>query len=283
MNLANIGVIGAGTMGNGIAQVCAQAGFDVTLLDIAQGALDKALATIGKNLDRQVSKGTLSEDDKRAALDKIRISTDYSVLKDAQLVIEAATENLDLKLKVLQQIAAQVSAECVIASNTSSLSITQLAASVSAPERFIGLHFFNPVPVMGLIEVIRGLQTSDATHALAMNMAERLGKTAITAGNRPGFVVNRILVPMINEAILVFQEGLASAEDIDAGMRLGCNQPIGPLALADLIGLDTLLAILEAFYDGFNDSKYRPAPLLKEMVAAGYLGRKTGRGFHTYG
>ncbi|QZI68580.1 3-hydroxybutyryl-CoA dehydrogenase [Pseudomonas protegens] len=283
MNLANIGVIGAGTMGNGIAQVCAQAGFDVTLLDIAQGALDKALATIGKNLDRQVSKGSLSEDDKRAALDKIRISTDYSVLKDAQLVIEAATENLDLKLKVLQQIAAQVSAECVIASNTSSLSITQLAASVSAPERFIGLHFFNPVPVMGLIEVIRGLQTSDATHALAMNMAERLGKTAITAGNRPGFVVNRILVPMINEAILVFQEGLASAEDIDAGMRLGCNQPIGPLALADLIGLDTLLAILEAFYDGFNDSKYRPAPLLKEMVAAGYLGRKTGRGFHTYG
>ncbi|MBS7561630.1 3-hydroxybutyryl-CoA dehydrogenase [Pseudomonas sp. RC4D1] len=283
MNLANIGVIGAGTMGNGIAQVCAQAGFDVTLLDIAQGALEKALATIGKNLDRQVSKGTLSEDDKRAALDKIRISTDYSVLKDAQLVIEAATENLGLKLKVLQQIAAQVSAECVIASNTSSLSITQLAASVSAPERFIGLHFFNPVPVMGLIEVIRGLQTSDATHALAMNMAERLGKTAITAGNRPGFVVNRILVPMINEAILVFQEGLASAEDIDAGMRLGCNQPIGPLALADLIGLDTLLAILAAFYDGFNDSKYRPAPLLKEMVAAGYLGRKTGRGFHTYG
>lgn len=283
MNLATIGVIGAGTMGNGIAQVCAQAGFDVTLLDIAQGALDKALATIGKNLDRQVSKGTLSEDDKRAALDKIRISTDYSVLKDAQLVIEAATENLDLKLKVLQQIAAQVSAKCVIASNTSSLSITQLAASVSAPERFIGLHFFNPVPVMGLIEVIRGLQTSDATHALAMNMAQRLGKTAITAGNRPGFVVNRILVPMINEAILVFQEGLASAEDIDAGMRLGCNQPIGPLALADLIGLDTLLAILAAFYDGFNDSKYRPAPLLKEMVAAGYLGRKTGRGFHHYG
>ncbi|MDP4567944.1 3-hydroxybutyryl-CoA dehydrogenase [Pseudomonas sp. LPH60] len=283
MNLANIGVIGAGTMGNGIAQVCAQAGFDVTLLDIAQGALEKALATIGKNLDRQVSKGTLSEGDKLAALGRIRISTDYRALKDAQLVIEAATENLDLKLKVLQQIAAQVSAECVIASNTSSLSITQLAASVSAPERFIGLHFFNPVPVMGLIEVIRGLQTSDATHALAMGMAERLGKTAITAGNRPGFVVNRILVPMINEAILVFQEGLASAEDIDAGMRLGCNQPIGPLALADLIGLDTLLAILEAFYDGFNDSKYRPAPLLKEMVAAGYLGRKTGRGFHHYG
>ncbi|MBI3908794.1 MAG: 3-hydroxybutyryl-CoA dehydrogenase [Pseudomonas fluorescens] len=282
MKLQNIGVIGAGTMGNGIAQVCAMAGFNVTLLDISESALQKAVATIGKNLDRQIAKQTLTPEQKQATLDKIRTSTDYSVLGDAQLVIEAATENLDLKLRVLQQIAAQVSNECVIASNTSSLSITQLAASVSQPERFIGLHFFNPVPVMGLIEVIRGLQTSDATHQLALDMATTLGKTAITAGNRPGFVVNRILVPMINEAILVFQEGLASAEDIDAGMRLGCNQPIGPLALADRIGLDTLLSILEAFYDGFNDSKYRPAPLLKEMVAAGYLGRKTGRGFHAY-
>ncbi|PMZ68973.1 3-hydroxybutyryl-CoA dehydrogenase [Pseudomonas sp. FW305-70] len=282
MNLQNIGVIGAGTMGNGIAQVCAMAGFNVTLLDISESALQKAVATVGKNLDRQIAKQTLTPEQKQATLNKIRTSTDYCVLRDAQLVIEAATENLDLKLRVLQQIAAQVSSECVIASNTSSLSITQLAASVSQPERFIGLHFFNPVPVMGLIEVIRGLQTSDATHQLALDMATTLGKTAITAGNRPGFVVNRILVPMINEAILVFQEGLASAEDIDAGMRLGCNQPIGPLALADLIGLDTLLSILEAFYEGFNDSKYRPAPLLKEMVAAGYLGRKTGRGFHAY-
>lgn len=282
MNLQNIGVIGAGTMGNGIAQVCALAGFNVTLIDIAESALQKAIATVDKNLDRQVAKNTLTPEQKLAALDKIRTSTDYNSLQNVQLVIEAATENLDLKLRLLQQIAAQVSADCVIASNTSSLSITQLAASVSQPERFIGLHFFNPVPVMGLIEVIRGLQTSDATHALALDMATTLGKTAITAGNRPGFVVNRILVPMINEAILVFQEGLASVEDIDAGMRLGCNQPIGPLALADLIGLDTVLAILEAFYDGFNDSKYRPAPLLKEMVAAGYLGRKTGRGFHAY-
>ncbi|EJM16057.1 3-hydroxyacyl-CoA dehydrogenase [Pseudomonas sp. GM21] len=282
MNLQNIGVIGAGTMGNGIAQVCALAGFNVTLIDISESALQKALATVGKNLDRQVAKATLTEEQKNVALDKIRTSTQYDSLQNAQLVIEAATENLDLKLRVLHQIAAQVSAECVIASNTSSLSITQLAASVSQPERFIGLHFFNPVPVMGLIEVIRGLQTSDSTHALALDMATTLGKTAITAGNRPGFVVNRILVPMINEAVLVFQEGLASAEDIDAGMRLGCNQPIGPLALADLIGLDTLLAIMEAFHDGFNDSKYRPAPLLKEMVAAGYLGRKTGRGFYAY-
>ncbi|TVT80767.1 3-hydroxybutyryl-CoA dehydrogenase [Pseudomonas sp. H3(2019)] len=283
MNLLNIGVIGAGTMGNGIAQICALAGFNVTLLDISDSALQKALATVGKNLDRQVVKALLTEEQKLAALDRIRTSTDYATLHDVQLVIEAATENLELKLRVLQQIAAQVSTDCVIASNTSSLSITELAASVSSPARFIGLHFFNPVPVMGLIEVIRGLQTSDATHTLALELAQRLGKTAITAGNRPGFVVNRILVPMINEAILVFQEGLASAEDIDAGMRLGCNQPIGPLALADLIGLDTLLAIMQAFYDGFNDSKYRPAPLLKEMVAAGYLGRKTGRGFLTYG
>ncbi|EJN17705.1 3-hydroxyacyl-CoA dehydrogenase [Pseudomonas sp. GM79] len=282
MNLQNIGVIGAGTMGNGIAQVCALAGFHVTLIDISESALQKAIATVDKNLDRQVAKNTLTHEQKLAALDKIRTSTDYNSLQNVQMVIEAATENLDLKLRVLQQIAAQVSADCVIASNTSSLSITQLAASVSEPERFIGLHFFNPVPVMGLIEVIRGLQTSDATLALALDMATTLGKTAITAGNRPGFVVNRILVPMINEAILVFQEGLASVDDIDAGMRLGCNQPIGPLALADLIGLDTVLAILEAFYDGFNDSKYRPAPLLKEMVAAGYLGRKTGRGFHVY-
>ncbi|MCG6576742.1 3-hydroxybutyryl-CoA dehydrogenase [Pseudomonas sp. AF32] len=282
MLLENIGVIGAGTMGTGIAQVCALAGLNVTLIDISESALQNAIATVDKNLDRQVAKNTLTHKQKLAALDKIRTSTDYNRLHNVQMVIEAATENLDLKLRLLQQIAAQVSADCVVASNTSSLSITQLAASVRQPGRFIGLHFFNPVPIMGLIEVIRGLQTSDATHALALDMATRLGKTAITAGNRPGFVVNRILIPMINEAILVLQEGLASADDIDVGMRLGCNQPIGPLALADLIGLDTVLAILEAFYDGFNDSKYRPAPLLKEMVAAGYLGRKTGRGFHAY-
>ncbi|MBS7843213.1 3-hydroxybutyryl-CoA dehydrogenase [Pseudomonas fluorescens] len=282
MNLHTIGVIGAGTMGNGIAQVCALAGFDVTLIDISEAALHKAVVTVSKNLNRQIAKHTLTEQQKLAALGRIHTNTDYSSLQEVKLVIEAATENLDLKLRLLQQIDKQVSADCVIASNTSSLSITQLAASVSKPERFIGLHFFNPVPVMGLIEVIRGLQTSDATHALALEIATVLGKTAITAGNRPGFAVNRILVPMINEAILVLQEGLASAEDIDAGMRLGCNQPIGPLALADLIGLDTVLAILEAFYDGFNDSKYRPAPLLKEMVAASYLGRKTGRGFHAY-
>lgn len=282
MNMHHIAVIGAGTMGNGIAQVCAVAGFDVTLLDVSDTALERGMATVRKNLERQVVKQTVAADVAEAALGRISLTTDYGQLRGAQLVIEAATENLELKLRLLKQIAGNVDRECVIASNTSSLSITQLAASVEHPERFIGLHFFNPVPMMNLIEVIRGLQTADTTHIAAIKLAERLNKTAITAGNRPGFVVNRILVPMINEAILVLQEGLATAQDIDDGMRLGCNQPIGPLALADLIGLDTLLAIVEAFHEGFNDSKYRPAPLLKEMVAAGYLGRKTGRGFFTY-
>ncbi|MDD1016446.1 3-hydroxybutyryl-CoA dehydrogenase [Pseudomonas rubra] len=282
MTIANIAVIGAGTMGNGIAQVCAVAGYQVTLIDVSDAALERGVATLRKNLERQVSKQTLAAEDATAAMARIRTSTDYAQLQDAELVIEAATENLELKLRILKQIAASVSDQCVIATNTSSLSITQLGAAVSQPERFIGVHFFNPVPMMALVEIIRGLQTSDATHAKALALAEKVGKTPISAGNRPGFVVNRILVPMINEAIFVLQEGLASAEDIDTGMRLGCNQPIGPLALADLIGLDTLLAIIEAFHEGYNDSKYRPAPLLKEMVAAGYLGRKSGRGFFTY-
>lgn len=282
MTLQHIAVIGAGTMGNGIAQVCAVAGFDVTLLDINDAALERGVAIVRKNLDRQVNKQTLTGELAEEALRRIRCITDYAQLNEPQMVIEAATENLELKLRLLKQIDANVDGGCVIASNTSSLSITQLAASVRSPGRFIGLHFFNPVPMMGLIEVIRGLQTADETHVAVIKLAERLNKTAITAGNRPGFVVNRILVPMINEAILVLQEGLATAQDIDDGMRLGCNQPIGPLALADLIGLDTLLAIVEAFHNGFNDSKYRPAPLLKEMVAAGYFGRKSGRGFFTY-
>jgi len=240
------------------------------------------MATLSKNLERQVSKGTLEAEKAAAASGRIRTSTDYADLREVQLLIEAATENLELKQRILQQAAANVSSACLIATNTSSLSVTQLAASIEHPERFIGVHFFNPVPMMVLVEIIRGLQTDDSTYAQALVVTEKLGKTPITAGNRPGFVVNRILLPMINEAIFVRQEGLASAEDIDTGMRLGCNQPIGPLALADLIGLDTVLAIMEAFVDGFNDSKYRPAPLLREMVAAGYLGRKSGRGFFTY-
>lgn len=282
MSIEQIAVIGAGTMGNGIAQVCAVAGYQVLLVDVSDAALERGVATLSKNLERQVSKGTLGADKAAAAKTRIRTSTDYAQLSSAQLVIEAATESLQLKQRILQQVAANVANDCLIATNTSSLSLTQLAASIEHPERFIGVHFFNPVPMMALVEIIRGLQTSDSTYAQALVVTEKVGKTPITAGNRPGFVVNRILVPMINEAIFVRQEGLASAEDIDTGMRLGCNQPIGPLALADLIGLDTLLAIMEAFHEGFSDSKYRPAPLLKEMVAAGWLGRKTGRGFFTY-
>ncbi|MCE0849253.1 MULTISPECIES: 3-hydroxybutyryl-CoA dehydrogenase [Pseudomonas] len=282
MSIEQIAVIGAGTMGNGIAQVCAVAGYQVLLVDVSDAALERGVATLSKNLERQVAKGTLDADKAAAARTRIRTSTDYTQLSSAQMVIEAATENLQLKQRILQQVAANVAADCLIATNTSSLSVTQLAAGIEHPERFIGVHFFNPVPMMALVEIIRGLQTSDSTYAQALVVTEKVGKTPITAGNRPGFVVNRILVPMINEAIFVRQEGLASAEDIDTGMRLGCNQPIGPLALADLIGLDTLLAIMEAFHEGFNDSKYRPAPLLKEMVAAGWLGRKSGRGFFTY-
>ncbi|NQD96315.1 3-hydroxybutyryl-CoA dehydrogenase [Pseudomonas sp. CrR25] len=282
MNNERIGVIGAGTMGNGIAQACAVAGFPVVLLDISENALERGMLSLQQNLERQVKQQVLSAQARDAALERICASTDYRSLHDSSLVIEAASENLELKLGILDNLGKCLDREALIASNTSSLSITRLAAAIPAPQRFIGLHFFNPVPVMALVEVIRGLQTSDATHSRALALAEQLGKTAITAGNTPGFVVNRILIPMLNEAVFALQEGLASAEDIDTAMRLGCNQPLGPLALADLVGLDTLLAALEALHDGFNDSKYRPAPLLKEMVAAGYLGRKSGRGFHSY-
>lgn len=282
MNKQRIAVIGAGTMGNGIAQVCAVAGLQVILVDVSDEALARGLKNLATNLERQVRKGTLTQEMKNIALTRIHTTTDYAALSDASLIIEAATENLDLKLRILQHIDQQVDAASIIASNTSSLSITQLATAISHPERFIGLHFFNPVPMMELVELIRGLQTSDATHARTLTFAKQISKTPITAKNSPGFAVNRILVPMINEAIFALQEGLASAEDIDTGMKLGCNQPIGPLALADLIGLDTLLAVLESFHDSFGDPKYRPAPLLKEMVAARYLGRKVGHGFYRY-
>ncbi len=278
-----VGVIGAGTMGNGIAQICAMAGVAVTLIDIDEAAVQRGLSTLGKNLDRLVQKDKLSAGDKAAVLARINGSVRYEDLAGCELVIEAATENLELKLKILRRIDELVGDSAVIASNTSSISITQLAVAVSHPERVIGLHFFNPVPVMALVEIIRGLQTDDATHERALAFARLIGKSPITVRNNPGFVVNRILCPMINEAIFALQEGLASADDIDAGMRLGCNHPIGPLALADMIGLDTMLAVMNVFYDGFNDPKYRPAPLLKEMVAAGYLGRKSGRGFYSYG
>ncbi|WP_281686937.1 3-hydroxybutyryl-CoA dehydrogenase [Pseudomonas citronellolis] len=280
--IRKIGVIGAGTMGNGIAQVCAAAGLQVAMIDVSDAAVERGLKTIDGNLERLIKKDRLAAADKPGILARIQGGTDYAALKDADLVIEAATENLELKLRILRQVDELVGPDCVIASNTSSISITQLAVVVRNPQRFIGLHFFNPVPVMGLLEVIRGLQTADETHARAMAFAGLVGKTAVSVKNAPGFAVNRILVPMINEAIFVLQEGLASATDIDAGMQLGCNHPIGPLALADLIGLDTLLAIMQVLYDGFDDSKYRPAPLLKEMVAAGRLGRKSGQGFFSY-
>ena len=279
---SRIGVIGAGTMGNGIAQVCAQAGLQVRMVDIADAAVQRGLSTVSKSLDRLVAKDKISAAEKDAIVGRIAGGTDYAALKDCDLVIEAATENLGLKLKILKQLDELLGETVVIATNTSSISITQLAAVVRNPGRFIGMHFFNPVPLMGLVELIRGLQTEDATHDLSHAFVRHIGKTPVTVRNSPGFVVNRILCPMINEAIFVLQEGLASAEDIDAGMRLGCNHPIGPLALADMVGLDTMLAVMEVFYEGFNDPKYRPAPLLKEMVAAGRLGRKNGRGFYSY-
>jgi 3-hydroxybutyryl-CoA dehydrogenase len=282
MTIQTVGIIGAGTMGNGIAQACAVSGVNVVMIDVAQAAVDKGLATVSGSLDRLIKKEKLTAEQKTAALALIKGSTNYDDLKGAQLVIEAATENHALKLKILKQVDDLLAPEVIIASNTSSISITQLAAATSRPDRFIGMHFFNPVPMMALVELIRGYLTSDATHDAVKALAEKLGKSPITVKNAPGFVVNRILVPMINEAFFVLSEGIATAEDIDAGMKLGCNQPIGPLALADMIGLDVCLAVMEVYLEQFGDSKYRPCPLLKEMVAAGQLGRKTGRGVYTY-
>lgn len=282
MSITTVGIIGAGTMGNGIAQACAVSGLNVVMVDINEAAVAKGVATVAGSLDRLIKKEKISAADRDAALARIKGSTSYEDLKSAQLVIEAATENYDLKVKILKQIDTIVPSDVIVASNTSSISITKLAAVTSRPERFIGMHFFNPVPMMALVEIIRGLQTSDETHDAVQAMAKALGKSPITVRNAPGFVVNRILVPMINEAFFVLSEGLATAQDIDAGMKLGCNQPIGPLALADMVGLDVCLAVMEVYLSEFGDSKYRPCPLLKEMVAAGRLGRKSGRGVYQY-
>ena len=282
MAIQTVGIIGAGTMGNGIAQACAVSGINVVMVDISDAAVQKGLATVAGSLDRLIKKEKISEADKAAALSRIKVSTSYDDLKAAQLVIEAATENYELKVKILKQVDALVAPEVIVATNTSSISITQLAAVTGRADKFIGMHFFNPVPMMALVEIIVGLQTSDETHATVKELSERLGKSPITVKNAPGFVVNRILVPMINEAFFVLAEGLASAEDIDAGMKLGCNQPIGPLALADMIGLDVCLAVMDVYLQEFGDSKYRACPLLREMVAAGRLGRKTGHGVYSY-
>jgi 3-hydroxybutyryl-CoA dehydrogenase len=280
--ISKVGVVGAGTMGNGIAQTCATAGLQVVMVDISDEAVAKGLATIAGSLDRLIKKEKLAPADKTAILARIQGSTRYEDFQSAQLVVEAATENYALKVKIVQQLDALLAPEVLIASNTSSISITKLAAVTQRPDRCIGMHFFNPVPLMALVEIIRGLQTSDATHDAVHAMAIALGKTPITVKNGPGFVVNRILMPMVNEAFFVLAEGVATPEDIDAGMTLGCNQPIGPLALADMIGLDVCLAVMEVFLNEFGDSKYRPCPLLKEMVAAGRLGRKTKQGVYTY-
>jgi 3-hydroxybutyryl-CoA dehydrogenase len=282
MNIQTVGIIGAGQMGCGIAQVCAVAGLNVIMRDIDDAAVQRGIATIASNFDRAVGKGQMTDEDKHAALARIAGTTEQNQLVQADFIVEAATENLDLKMHILKELDALAKPGTIIATNTSSISITKLAAGISRPQQFVGLHFFNPVPVMALVEVICGIQTSDDTMAITVALAKQTGKTPISVKNSPGFVVNRLLVPMINEAVFALQEGLATVEEIDAGMKLGANHPLGPLALADLIGLDTCLSVMEVFCRDFNDSKYRPAPLLKEMVDAGYLGRKTKKGFYQY-
>ena len=282
MSIQTVGIVGAGTMGNGIAQACAVSGVNVVMVDISEAAVQKGLATIAGSLDRLIKKEKITAADKDKAMSLIQTSTSYDALKSAQLVIEAATENFDLKVKILKQLDEMLAPEVLIATNTSSISITKLGAVTKRADKFIGMHFFNPVPMMALVEIIRGLQTSDATHDTVKALSEKLGKSPITVKNAPGFVGNRILVPMINEAFYVLAEGTATAEDIDAGMKLGCNQPIGPLARADMIGLDVCLAVMEVYLEEFGDSKYRPCYLLRELVAAGRLGRKTGQGVYTY-
>jgi 3-hydroxybutyryl-CoA dehydrogenase len=283
MDIRNISVVGAGTMGNGIAHVFAQYGFNVVLSDLKQEYLDRALSTIQTNLDRQIKKGTLSEDQKKQALSRIQTTTDFGEsIKGADLVIEAVVEDAGVKKKIFADLDRECASSTIIATNTSSISITELAAVTNRAEKCIGMHFMNPVPVMKLIEVIRGYRTSDETCSLIMELSKKLEKIPVEVKDYPGFISNRILIPMINEAIYCVMEGIATPEAVDTVMKLGMNHPLGPLALADFIGLDVCLSIMDVLHHGLGDSKYRACPLLRKMVAAGHLGRKSGRGFYTY-
>ena len=278
-----ISVIGAGQMGNGIAHVFAQGGHDVVLIDIARSSLDKAMVTIGKNMDRQVAKGSLSETDKQAAIQRITTQTETGTgVKDAELVVEAATENVELKLKIFKDIDAHAPQGCILATNTSSISITKIAAATARPAQVIGMHFMNPVPVMELVEVIRGYNTSDAVTKTIMELSRAIGKVPVEVHDYAGFVANRILMPMINEAIETLFQGVGGVSEIDTVMKLGMAHPMGPLQLADFIGLDTCLAIMRVLHDGLGQPKYAPCPLLVQMVTAGKLGRKSGEGFYVY-
>lgn len=281
MEIKKIGVVGAGTMGSGIAQVAATSGFEVILQDINPEQLNRALKTMEKSLDKLIEKGKVSEA-RDSILSRVKMTTELASLKEADFVIEAVFENVEVKKQVLQALDSLLRAEVIITSNTSSISITRLAAFTSRADRFMGMHFMNPVPLMALVELIKGLQTSAETFAIVKGLAEKMGKVPVEASDFPGFISNRILMPMINEAVFALMEGVGTAEAIDTVMKLGMNHPMGPLALADLIGLDICLNIMEVLYEGFRDPKYRPCPLLRKMVEAGYLGRKSGRGFYNY-
>lgn len=282
--IKKIGVVGAGQMGNGIAQVAAACGYNVVMFDISNAALDKGLTTIASSCDRLIKKNNLTEEAKKTLLSKIQSTTQLVDLKDCDFVVEAATENIQLKLKIFKDLDETVKPESILATNTSSISVTQIAAVTKRPTQVVGMHFMNPVPLMLLVEGIKGLQTSDETFSTTKQLAEKLGKTFVeSVKDMPGFIVNRILMPMINEAVYTLHEGIATEESIDSAMKLGTNQPMGPLMLADFIGLDTCLAIMNVLHDGLGDSKYRPCPLLVKYVEAGWLGRKSGRGFYKYG